>query len=168
MRKIITSAVLLLALTACQNETKQQTDNSNIYNSKKSTAMENQTAKMGIEKSLGIYFDALNNSNAAQAVSQYTSDGIFMPTGLPTATGTSELTTAYENVFKAIELNVTFKLEEIVSLNDSVAFVRTQSNGTQLIHANGQKTEELNREFFMMRNENGIWKISRYMFNQPK
>lgn len=166
MRKIIASALLLLTLAACQNETKKQKDNSNI--SKKITAMENQTSKIGIEKSLGIYFDALNKSSAEQAVGQYTADGIFMPTGLPTATGTSELTMAYENVFKTIELNVTFKLEEIVSLNDSIAFVRTQSNGTQLIYANGQKTEELNREFFLMKNENGNWKIARYMFNQPK
>ncbi|ATP58226.1 hypothetical protein CPT03_18025 [Pedobacter ginsengisoli] len=168
MRKIITSAVLLLALAACQNKAKQQKNDSNISNSKKSTTMENQTAKNGIEKSLSIYFDALNKSSAEQAVSQYTADGIFMPTGLPTATGISELTSAYKNVFKAIQLNVSFKLEEIISLDDSVAFVRTQSNGTQLIHANGQKTEELNREFFLMRNENGIWKIARYMFNQPK
>ncbi|MES2651474.1 MAG: nuclear transport factor 2 family protein [Bacteroidota bacterium] len=168
MRKMITSVVLLLALAACQNETKQQKDNSNISKSKKSTAMENQITKTAIGKSLSIYFDALNKSSAEQAVGQYTADGIFMPTGLPTATGTSELTMAYENVFKAIKLNVTFKLEEIVSLDDSIAFVRTQSNGTQLIHANGQKTEELNREFFLMRNENGTWKIARYMFNQPK
>lgn len=129
--------------------------------------MKNQIAKLEIEKALDIYFDALNKSNVGQAVGQYTEDGVFMPAGLPTATGTLELTTAYQNVFKAIQLNVTFKIEEIVSPDDSVAFVSTQSNGTQLIHANGQKTKELNREFFVMRNESGIWKIARYMFNQP-
>ena len=168
MRKMITSLVMLLTLAACQNGTKQQKNNSNIANSKNSVTMENQTVKIGIEKSLGIYFDALNKSSVAQAVGQYTADGVFMPTGFPTANGTSELTTAYEHVFNAIQLNVTFKVEEIVSLDDNVAFVRTQSNGTQLIRANGQKTEELNREFFLMRKENGIWKIARYMFNQPK
>lgn len=156
-------AMLLFALAACQNKT-----NNKINNLNTSTEMENQTAKAEIEKSLGIYFDALNKSNVNQAVGQYTADGVFMPTGFPTASGTSELTTAYENVFKAIQLNVTFTTEEIVLCDDKVAFVRTQSNGTQLIHANGQKTEELNREFFLMRNENGIWKIARYMFNQPK
>lgn len=154
---------MLLFLAACQNKT-----NNKINNLNTSTEMENQTAKAKIEKSLGIYFDALNKSNVNQAVGQYTADGVFMPTGFPTASGTSELTTAYENVFKAIQLNVTFTTEEIVLCDDKVAFVRTQSNGTQLIHANGQKTEELNREFFLMRNENGIWKIARYMFNQPK
>lgn len=168
MRNILVLALLLLALIACQNKGTQQKDNSNISNSKKITAMENQTIKIGIAKSLGIYFNALNKSSADQAVGQYTADGVFMPSGLPTANGTSELTTAYENVFKAIQLNVTFKVEEIVALNDSVAFVRTQSNGTQLVHGTGQKTEELNREFFLMRNEEGNWKIARYMFNQPK
>lgn len=117
---------------------------------------------------MNIYFDALNKSNVQQAVGQYTVDGIFMPTGLLTATGTQELTLAYENVFKAIQLHISFKVEEIVAMDDSLAFVRTQSNGTQLIHANGQKSQELNREFFLMKKENGEWKISRYMFNQPK
>ncbi|MBS0026445.1 YybH family protein [Chitinophaga sp. 22321] len=130
--------------------------------------MENQITQTGIEKSLSIYFEALNKSSVEQAVGQYTGDGVFMPTGLPTATGTSALTTAYGNVFKAIQLNVAFKIEEIISLDSSVAFVRTQSNGTQLIHATGQKTEELNREFFLMKKDNGDWKIARYMFNQPR
>ncbi len=127
-----------------------------------------ETIENEIEKSLSIYFEALNNSNVAKAVGQYTGDGVFMPTGLPTATGTSELVSAYENVFTAIQLTVTFRVEEIFLLNESVAFVRTQSNGTQLLHASGLKTEELNREFFLMRNEEGVWKIARYMFNQPK
>lgn len=71
------------------------------------------------------------------------------------------------NVFKAIQLNVKFDIEEI-TVADDIAFVRTQSHGTQLIHATGQKTEELNREFFLLKRENGAWKIARYMFNQPK
>ncbi|WP_316839754.1 nuclear transport factor 2 family protein [Pedobacter gandavensis] len=168
MRMVIVSGVLLLSLAACQNGPKNQEDNLNISNSKKTTAMESQITQTAIEKSLSIYFDALNKSNVQQAVGQYTEDGVFMPTGFPTASGTSELTTAYENVFKAIQLNVTFNVEEIVSLDDNVAFVRTQSSGTQLIQANSQKTEELNREFFLMKKDNGVWKIARYMFNQPK
>ena len=129
--------------------------------------MENQSAKQQIEKSLTIYFDALNKSSVEQAVGQYTADGVFMPTGLPTASGTAELKLAYSNVFKAIKLNVKFDIEEITVV-DTIAFVRTQSQGTQLIHATGKRTEELNREFFLLRQENGTWKIARYMFNQPK
>lgn len=163
-----TIVVALLLLAAGQNRTAQQKNNLDSTNSKKLKTMENQNAKTGIEKSLGIYFDALNSSSAESAVGQYTADGIFMPSGLPSATGTSELQAAYEDIFKAIQLHVTFKIEEVVELNDSLAFVRTQSNGTQLVRASGRQTEELNREFFLMSNENGNWKIARYMFNQPK
>ncbi|MBO9673098.1 MAG: nuclear transport factor 2 family protein [Sphingobacteriaceae bacterium] len=130
--------------------------------------MGNQSVNTAIQNALDIYFDALNKSDVAQAVGQYTADGVFMPTGFPTATGTKELNVAYENVFKAIQLKVTFKVEEIITQSEDLAFVRTESNGTQLIHANGKTTEELNREFFLMKKVDGKWKIARYMFNQPR
>lgn len=168
MGKIMASALLLLMFVSCQNETNQRKEKAHTSKLKNSIVMENQTIKTEIENTLNIYFEALNKSNVKQAVSQYTADGVFMPTGLPTATGTQELKLAYENVFKAIQLNVSFKVEEIVALDDHMAFVRTQSNGTQLIRANGKKSQELNREFFLMKKENGEWMISRYMFNQPK
>ena len=165
---VLLATALLLTLTVRSQKTQAQEQKINTSKLKKSTTMENQSVKNEIEKSLAVYFDALNKSSVDQAIGQYTPDGIFMGTGLPTATGKSELKKAYENIFKAIQLNVTFKVEEVVSLGDNVAFVRTQSNGSQVILANGKKTEEINREFFLMKNENGIWKIARYMFNQPK
>jgi uncharacterized protein (TIGR02246 family) len=127
--------------------------------------MENQN-KAAIEKTLNTYFDALNASNVKTAVGSYTADGVFIPNKFPTASGTEQLVTAYENVFKAIQLNVTVKIEEVIIRND-IAFARTQSNGTTLIHATGQTTSEENREFFLLIKENGDWKIARYMFNQP-
>ncbi|MEN5432135.1 nuclear transport factor 2 family protein [Sphingobacterium faecium] len=168
MIKAMVAAVFFFMLLACQNETNQRNDYAHISKLENSTVMNKQTIKAEIEDALTIYFEALNKSNVKQAVSQYTADGVFMPTGLPTAIGTQQLKLAYENVFKAIQLNVSFKVEEIVALDDHMAFVRTQSNGTQLIRANGKKSQELNREFFLMKKENGEWMISRYMFNQPK
>lgn len=162
MKNLIVWVLLLSIFTSCQNKTENK---NNLQNHSK---MDQNTENTAIEKSLGIYFDALNKSNVEQAVGQYTNDGIFMPAGLPTASGTEQLNNAYGNVFKALQLNVTFKTEEIVFLGSEVAFVRTQSQGTQLIHATGKKTEELNREFFLMKKVNSDWKIERYMFNQPK
>ncbi|RKE57087.1 YybH family protein [Sphingobacterium detergens] len=167
MKKITAWAALLLIGAAVQHTANGQTKQLNSSKSIKSTTIKNQSAQQQIEKSLTIYFDALNKSSVEQAIGQYTTDGIFMPTGLPTATGTAQLKIAYTNVFKAIQLNVKFDIEEI-NLSGDIAFVRTQSHGTQLIHATGQKTEELNREFFLLKRENGTWKIARYMFNQPK
>lgn len=128
--------------------------------------MESQN-KEAIEKTLNTYFGSLNASDVKTAVGSYTSDGVFMPTKFPTAIGTEQLVTAYENVFNAIQLNVTVKIEELI-VRDDIAFARTLSNGTTLIHATGTTTPEENREFFLLRKENGEWKIARYMFNQPK
>ena len=161
MKNIIIVAALLLSAAACTNKTKNQSNNT-----QKLTEMENQN-KAAIEKMLNTYFGSLNASDVKTAVGSYTADGVFMPTKFPTATGTKELVTAYENVFKAIQLNVTVKIEEVI-LKDDIAFARTLSNGTTLIHATGETVPEENREFFLLRKVNGDWKIARYMFNQPK
>lgn len=161
MRYKVFIAVLLLLFAACTNKTQ---NNSN--NTQNITDMENQN-KQAIEKMLNTYFGSLNASDVKTAVGSYTTDGVFMPTKFPTATGTEQLVTAYENVFKAIQLNVTVKIEEVI-VKDDIAFARTLSNGTTLIHATGETTPEENREFFLLRKVNGEWKIARYMFNQPK
>lgn len=162
MKKIIIALLLLQSLASCTNNSKNKLNN----NTQKLTEMDTQN-KAAIEKTLNTYFNSLNASDVQTAVGSYTADGVFMPTKFPTATGTAQLVTAYENVFKAIQLNVTVKIEEII-IRDDIAFARTLSNGTTLIHATGEKTPEENREFFLLRNDSGEWKIARYMFNQPK
>ena len=154
--------MLFALMASCNNHEKNQ----NTNNNQKSTTMENQD-KIAIEKTLNTYFGSLNASDVKTAVGSYTSDGVFMPTKFPTASGTDQLVVAYGNVFKAIQLNVTVKIEEII-IRDDIAFARTLSNGTTLIHATGETTPEENREFFLLRKDNGEWKIARYMFNQPK
>ena len=123
--------------------------------------------KSAIEKMLATYFSSLNASDVKTATGSYTQDGVFIPTKLPTAMGTEQLVTTYKNIFKVIQLNVTFKIEEII-IQDDVAFVHTLSNGNTLIRSTGETTPEENREFFLLRKENGDWRIARYMFNQSK
>ncbi|MNR53085.1 hypothetical protein D3C85_1730340 [compost metagenome] len=69
-------------------------------------------------------------------------------------------------MFKNLQLNIKFQIDEIVVLNEGNAFARTVSRGTQLIHATGIKGEEENRELFVLRKEDGEWKIARYIFNK--
>lgn len=162
MKKVMIALLLLQAIASCTNNSKYKSNN----NTQKLTEMDTQN-KAAIEKTLNTYFNSLNESDVKKAVGSYTADGVFMPTKFPTATGTAQLVTAYENVFKAIQLNITVKIEEII-IRDDIAFARTLSNGTTLIHATGEKMPEENREFFLLRNDSGEWKIARYMFNQPK
>ncbi len=161
MKKLFISATLLLALSACQNETKNQSNNSTQNN------MEQSTEKSAIEKLLFSYRDALNTSDVNKVLPLYTNDGVFMASNAPSAIGQEQLKGSYEFVFKTIQLNIEFFIDEIV-VNGDYAFARTTSKGTTLIHANGQTVAEENRELFVLQKTNGQWKISRYMFNKMK
>ena len=124
-------------------------------------------AKQEIEGVLMTYKEALNASDAEKATSLYTKDGIFMPLGAPSAIGSEKIKGAYEFVFSNIQLNIEFYIEEI-TVENKFAFAVTSSKGSTLIHATKETIPEENRELFIFENENGIWKIARYMFNKTK
>jgi uncharacterized protein (TIGR02246 family) len=113
---------------------------------------------------LETYERSLNTSDAQLAASLYTDDAVFMPTGLPTATG-AEMRQAYERIFSAIGLDVTFTIDEVV-VDGDVGYALTRSNGTQLNRATGESTSEANREVFVFHRVDGRWQIARYMFNK--
>ncbi len=118
-----------------------------------------------IKELLFKYRDALNASSVEQVLPLYTTDGVFMPTGFPTAVGTEQVKGAYEGVFSMIQLNIEFFIDEIAVDGDH-AFARTTSKGTTLIHATGDTVPEENRELFVLQRTDGGWKIARYMFNK--
>ena len=124
-------------------------------------------AKQEIEAVLMTYKEALNASDAEKATSLYTKDGIFMPLGVPSAIGSEKIKGAYEFVFSNIQLNIEFYIEEI-TVENKFAFAVTSSKGSTLIHATKETIPEENRELFIFENENGVWKIARYMFNKTK
>ena len=161
MKNLFIYATLLLALATCQNETKNQSNNSTQQ------SMEQTTEKSAIDKLLFSYRDALNASDVNKVLALYANDGVFMPSNAPSAVGQEQVKASYEFVFSQIQLNIEFYIDEIV-VNGDYAFARTISKGTTLIHANGQKVAEENRELFVLQNAKGQWKISRYMFNKMK
>lgn len=161
MKHLVISAMVLISLASCQNETTNQSNNSTQNN------MEQSTEKSAIEKLLFSYRDALNASDVNKVLPLYTNDGVFMPSNAPSAIGQEQIKGSYEFVFKTIQLNIEFFIDEIVVTGD-YAFARTTSKGTTLIHANGETVAEENRELFVLQKTNGQWKISRYMFNKMK
>ena len=113
------------------------------------------------------YKETLNTSNAEKATSLYTKDGIFMPSGAPSAIGAENIKGAYDFVFSQIQLDIEFYIEEI-TIENTMAFAVTSSKGSTLIHANGETIPEENRELFVFEKQNDTWKIARYMFNKTK
>ena len=122
------------------------------------------TTEDQIRDLLATYFGSLNTSDAALAASCYTADGIFLPTTLPTAAG-PDMEQAYEQVFGAIRLNVTFTIDELTVASDDIAYALTHSNGTVTVLATNA---EANREIFVFHHVDGNWKIARYMFNRAE
>ncbi|MFN8343890.1 MAG: SgcJ/EcaC family oxidoreductase [Spirosomataceae bacterium] len=160
MKKILIVSAIIATIFAFQNNVVGQ------VNDLKKVKMVT-TEKSAIEKVLFSYRDALNASDVSKVLTLYTSDGVFMPSNAPSAVGQEQVRGSYEFVFKTIQLNIEFFIDEIV-VNGDYAFARTTSKGTTLIHANGQTVPEENRELFVLQKLNGEWKISRYMFNKMK
>lgn len=113
------------------------------------------------------YAAELNRSATSAIVPLYTTDGIFMPAGAPTATGPAQLQGAYDAVFVAIRLSIEFTIDEI-EVSGDLAFARTTSRGQVTILATGASQPEENRELFILRRGNDRWLIARYLFNQPR
>ena len=123
--------------------------------------------KQQIEQLLTEYKNSLNTSDVVLSQSLYAKDGVFMPTGAPSAIGSENILKSYEFIFSQIQLNIEFYIDEIV-VDGDFAFATTSSKGTTLIHANGQTVPEENRELFVFEKIDGAWKIARYMFNKTK
>ncbi len=123
--------------------------------------------KEAITTLLQTYKKSLNTSDAALAVSLYTNDGVFMPSGAPSAIGSESILQSYQYIFSQIQLNIEFYIDEIV-VDYDYAFAVTSSKGTTLIHATKQTIPEANRELFVFEKVEGVWKIARYMFNKTE
>ncbi|HLP94148.1 MAG TPA: SgcJ/EcaC family oxidoreductase [Saprospiraceae bacterium] len=120
-----------------------------------------------VEKLVLQYFDALNASDTRKAVSLFTSDGVLLPSGAPTASGTEQLTGNYQYVFDHFTFQLKVTIENI-TVAGKYAYVRSTSLGSLGIKANGQTINDNFRELFVLQKEKGSWKISSYMYNQSK
>jgi uncharacterized protein (TIGR02246 family) len=156
IKLILTISTMLL--TAYGKEASSQ----NIKNN-----LNMKTETENIKELLFNYRDALNESSTEKVMKLYTNEGVFMPSSAPTAIGSEQLKSAYDFVFKNIQLSIEFYIDEI-QIVDNYAFVRSTSKGSTLIHANGQTIPEENREIFVLKKVSGNWKIDRYMFNKMK
>ena len=161
MKHVSIATMVLLVIASCQTKNQDQ-----LSGDQTKAEME-ANEKTAIEKLLFSYRDALNASDVNKVVTLYAAQGVFMPSNAPTSVGQEHVREAYEFVFKNIQINIEFFIDEITVTGD-FAFLRTTSKGTSLIRANRQTVPEENRELFVLLKENGTWRIARYMFNKTK
>jgi uncharacterized protein (TIGR02246 family) len=114
---------------------------------------------------LNTYQDALVRSDLDDCIRLYAPDGVFMPQNSPSSIGIDAVRNAYAAVFRAIELSVVFRIEEVRQLAPDWVMARTNSSGTVKVHATGEKAAEGNQELFLFQKLGGEWKIARYCFS---
>jgi uncharacterized protein (TIGR02246 family) len=122
-------------------------------------------AEIAITTILHRYQDALNASDTNAVMALYAPDGVFMPQNFPSSIGSTAVRKAYDAVFAAIQLTVTFKIEEVHAISPEWAFARTNSTGIVKVHADGSSSPEANQELFVFQQISGDWKIARYCFS---
>lgn len=163
MKRSLTVVLAVLLITACNQNQKQSQSINQSQNKEVMVKLE----KERIENLLSEYKKSLNTSDAKLAQSLYAKDGVFMPSGAPSANGSESILKSYEYIFSQIQLSIEFYIDEIL-VEGAIAFATTSSKGTTLIHATGETVPEENRELFVFEKVNDNWKIARYMFNKTK
>lgn len=121
--------------------------------------------EQAVAEVLKTYEGALNASSTEAVMKLYAPDGIFMPQGSPSAIGTEAVRAAYDAVFQAITLKVTFDIAEVKQAGPEWVFARTNSAGVVTVHATGEQAPEANQELFVFQKLEGSWKIARYCFS---
>ncbi len=131
MKRTILLMAAIISMSACQTKSSDNQNKGELEASE----------KQEIENLLFTYRDALNSSDVSKVLPLYTEDGIFMPSGAPTALGTEQVKGTNEFVFSNIKLSIEFYVDEI-TVNGKYGFARTTSKGTTLIRATGETVPE--------------------------
>jgi uncharacterized protein (TIGR02246 family) len=116
-----------------------------------------------IRQTLSRYESALNAADTASVVNLYTPDGVQMAPDAPAAEGRAAVTAAYDELFKAVALQLSFTVDEVSVLNKTTAYLRSHSSG--VVRVNGSEHPAAFKELFLLRKQAGQWKFSHYSFS---
>jgi uncharacterized protein (TIGR02246 family) len=121
--------------------------------------------RAAIKRVLENYERALNASDVEGVVALFTDDAAVLAPNAPSAVGTDGVRAAYTGIFQAIDIDLTFKIAEVNVVSPHWAFLRSTSQGTVTILANGTQIPSSNQELFVLHKRHGRWKLARYSFS---
>ncbi len=102
-----------------------------------------------IQQLLGKYEVALNAGDVPGVLQVYSSDPVVMTADNPAAVGHAAVEGFYTGTFKAISLNLKFKVAEVKALGSDWAMLRSASSGIMKINANGAEIPSAFQELFV-------------------
>ena len=122
-----------------------------------------------IDSIVNLYGQELNNNNVESLSQLFTEDAILVLQGAPPTIGIEELVKFYTTLFKALDFELTFKIDEVVQMSPEWAFVRTSTSGKVKILSNNSSSPSSGHEIFILKKEtDGNWKIARYAGSSSK
>jgi uncharacterized protein (TIGR02246 family) len=118
-----------------------------------------------VENTVRAYFEAFNGSNLEDLLAVFTRDAVVMADEMPTVTGRDQIRDTYAGAFKGMCFQFECGIDQ-VTVHGDMAVVRTHASGTMtILAANNTVEAPEHRELFILRNMDGQWRISDYMFN---
>ena len=121
--------------------------------------------RAALEAVLKSYEQALNASDIEGVVQLYTDDAVVLAPNALSAVGIDAVRATYTNIFQAIDIDLTFTLAEVNVVSPNWAFLRSTSNGTVTLLANGAQILSSNHELFVLHKTQGGWELARYSFS---
>lgn len=126
--------------------------------------MSNQEEKRKIENVLAAYAQVLNAAKTEAIAGFYTKDGILLPEGVTANLKPAQLITPGASFFSKNEFSISYTVQAVF-VEGFYAFVEAKATTTQKELKSGTTTGKTSKDFFVFRQEDGAWKIYRYMFS---
>lgn len=117
---------------------------------------------------ISSYQQALNDNDADGVARLFTEDGVVMIQNAPTNAGNASVRAFYGTLFKTLDLDIRFRVAEVMQVSATWAFVRTDSSGTVRVLANGSNGASAGHELFVLEKTGTHWKIARYAASSAK
>ena len=117
-----------------------------------------------IQNLIQTYQRSLNEGDVDLVRTVYADDAMFMGQTFPSATGIEEIAALYADFFSHVDFDIQFDVQDI-ELSGDLGFVRTLSHGTITPKGQDPGGTEGNREIFVVKKVDGVWKFYRYIFN---
>lgn len=125
------------------------------------SSTEQDRIKQVIEK----YIEAMGRSQPDVLASLFTEDGILMAPDVPTIKGAEHINAFFVRGLGELKIAAQINYDEI-TVSGEYAFVLSHSDVQVTVKQANVVNNEKTRELFVLKNGDGAWKITRYMFNK--
>jgi len=126
---------------------------------------QSRTEQDRIKQVIENYIEAMGRSQADVLTSLFTDDGILMAPEAPTIRGAEQINAFFVQGLGELKIAAKIHFDEI-TVSGEYAFILTHSDVQVTVKQANAVSNEKSRELFVLKNGDGAWKITRYMFNK--